>query len=68
MELIMIAVAWIMTNYESLLAIAFAIEVVAIQIVNLTPTEVDNRFLAKARKVLVFIANIVPNAKDTPKG
>ncbi len=55
--------AWLLSNWETLLAIAFAVEVVVVQIVNLTPTPVDNKALVALHKVLVFVANIVPNTK-----
>ncbi len=58
---------WLTANWDTLMAIAFAVEVVAVQIVNLTPTQVDNKVLAVFHKGLVFLANIVPNAKTTPK-
>lgn len=60
--------AWLLANADSILAALFAIEVVAVSIVNLTPTEVDNKILAKVHAALVWVANIVPNAKVTPKG
>lgn len=63
MEFIAIAWTWLTANWAEVLAVLFAVEVVAVQIVNLTPTEVDNKVLAAIHKVLVFIANIVPNTK-----
>ncbi|MBA8799239.1 MULTISPECIES: hypothetical protein [Rhizobium/Agrobacterium group] len=63
MEILTTVWAWLLSNWETLLAIAFAVEVVAVQIVNLTPTPVDNKALVALHKVLVFVANIVPNTK-----
>lgn len=57
--------AWLVANWDSLLAVAFTIEVAAVTIVNLTPTPVDNRILVAVHKVLVMVANIVPNTKVT---
>lgn len=58
---------WVVANADTLLATAFAVEVVAVQIVNMTPTTVDNKVLAVLHKALVFVANLVPNAKTTPE-
>lgn len=66
MQFLMTVYEWLVANAETVLAIAFAVEVVAVQIVNLTPTTVDNKVLAVLHKALVFVANIVPNAKTTP--
>ncbi len=65
MDLLLSIYNYVVANAATLLAIAFAIEVAAVQIVNLTPTDVDNKIVAGIRKVLVFIANIVPNAKTS---
>lgn len=59
-------VNWLMTNMDTILSIAFAIEVVAVQVVNLTPSAYDNKALAAVHRGLVFLANLVPNAKVTP--
>ncbi|WP_313196202.1 hypothetical protein [Shinella zoogloeoides] len=67
MQTIQAIFEWLMANADTVLAIAFAVEVVAVQIVNLTPTTVDNKVLAVFHKALVFVANIVPNAKTTPE-
>jgi hypothetical protein len=67
METIQAIVNWVLANADAILAIAFSIEVVAVQIVNMTPTQVDNKVLGYVHKALVFLANIVPNAKTTPE-
>lgn len=67
MEFLTLVWAWLSTNWTEVLAVLFAIEVVAVQIVNLTPTTVDNKVLAFFHKALVLLANIVPNTKTTPK-
>lgn len=68
MEFLLLAYVFIVAHWAELLAIAFAVEVVAVQIVNLLPKDSPaNSWLAVFHKVLVFVANIVPNAKTVPK-
>lgn len=67
MELFTLAWAWLTANWSEVIAILFAIEVVAVQIVNLTPTNVDNKVLDTLHTALVFIANLVPNTKTALK-
>lgn len=57
--------AWLAANWDTLLATAFAIEVVAVTLVNLTPTPVDNKVLVGIHRMLVAVANIIPNTKVT---
>jgi Na+-transporting NADH:ubiquinone oxidoreductase subunit NqrC len=65
MEFVSLVWTWLTANWAEVIAILFAIEVVAVQIVNLTPTNVDNKVLDKLHSILVFVANIVPNTKTT---
>lgn len=67
MEMLKAVWTWLVLNWDTLLAAAFAIEVVAVQLVNLTPTPKDNKVLIAVHKVLVVLANLVPNTKVTPK-
>lgn len=63
MEFVTLAWAWLSANWSEVLAVLFAVEVVAVQIVNLTPTKVDNKVLDVLHTALVFVANLVPNTK-----
>ena len=57
---------WIMENWSSLLQIAGCVVAAASVIVKLTPTEVDNEFLAKLLKFWEVIAlNNKPVEKKT---
>ncbi|MRN66401.1 hypothetical protein GJU92_07895 [Brucella sp. 10RB9213] len=58
---------WLWSHVDALFGVLFALEVAAVTIVNMTPTSVDNRILRSFHKVLVALANIVPNARTTPE-
>jgi hypothetical protein len=58
---------WLCSHVDVVFGVLFALEVTAVTVVNLTPTTVDNRVLKAVHKVLVTLANIVPNARTTPE-
>jgi hypothetical protein len=58
---------WLWSHVDVVFGVLFALEVTAVTVVNLTPTTVDNRVLKAVHKVLVTLANIVPNARTTPE-
>lgn len=56
---------WITTNWDALLALLAAIHVLALAIVNLTPTPKDDEFVAKVYSFVEKIAGIfTPKAKE----
>ena len=58
---------WIMTHWEEVMATVLALHALALAIVNLTPTPVDNRWLAKFYAVVEALAGVVTHkAKDNP--
>ncbi len=51
--------AWLLANYEAVLAILMALHGVAVLIVNLTPTPKDDAVLAKVYRVIELLAGII---------
>lgn len=69
MDLILAIYNFVLTYWAEIVAVFTALNVAAIAIVNATPNETDNAILDGVRKVLVVVANIIPNTKPgaTPK-
>lgn len=49
---------WVTTNWDGILALAAAIHVLALAVVNLTPTPKDDAFVAKVYTVVEKVAGI----------
>lgn len=59
---------WAMTHWEEVMATVLALHALALAIVNLTPTPVDNRWLAKSYAVIEALAGVLTHkAKDNPQ-
>lgn len=59
-------VAFVMTNWETIVAVLFALHGLALAVVNLTATPKDDEFVGKAYKVIEIIAGIGRKAKELP--
>lgn len=55
--------AFLAANWAEVVVVFGALHVIAVAIVNKTPTDIDNKLLAVAHKVLVALADVIPNTK-----
>lgn len=68
MDILIAVYNFVVLYWAELVAVFTAVNVVAIAIVNATPSTVDNAVLDTVRKVLVVVANIIPNTKPGSTG
>lgn len=56
-------IAFLAVNWGEIIAFLFAVHAAAVYVVNATPTDIDNKALAVFHKVIVFLADFIPNTK-----
>lgn len=55
--------SFVIAHWSVIISFLFALHAAAVIIVNATPTEIDNKVLAVVHRILVFLADLVPNTK-----
>jgi hypothetical protein len=63
MDILISVYNFVVLYWAEIVAVFTAVNVIAIAIVNATPNQTDNAILDGVRKVLVIVANIIPNTK-----
>lgn len=55
--------AFLAAHWAEVLVVFGALHVIAVTIVNATPTDTDNKVLAVLHRILVLVADVIPNTK-----